>query len=135
MWLHKIVCPDLFYLKDKQHTKHQQLLYIFCYHQDQLFYSATYAVNGLDYDKALDYYYQLKALNYSGEGAVYWAVNKTTQKEESFSNKTGRELFIKTGTHEKPRDEKVDSKRSEIYKNIALILVNKGKTEEANAFL
>ena len=101
--------------------------------QDKLFYSATYAVNGLDYDKALDYYYQLKALNYSGEGAVYWAINKTTKKEESFSNKTERELFIKTGTHEKPRDEKVDSKRSEIYKNVALILVNKGKTEEAKA--
>ena len=101
--------------------------------QDKLFYAATYAVNGLDYDKALDYYSQLKALNYSGEGTVYWAINKTTKKEESFSNKTERELFIKTGTHEKPRDEKVASKRGEIYKNIALILVEKGKIDEAKA--
>ena len=101
--------------------------------QDKLFFAATYAVNGIDYDKALDYYYQLKALNYSGEGAVYWATNKTTKKEETFTNKTERELFIKTGTHEKPRDEKIESKRGEIYKNIALILVNKGKVEEAKA--
>jgi tetratricopeptide (TPR) repeat protein len=35
------------------------------------------------------------------------------------------------GTHEKPRTEVVPSKRGEIYKNMALILVEKGKTEEA----
>lgn len=99
--------------------------------QDKLFYAASYAVNGLDYDKALEYYSELKELKYSGEGTIYWATNKTTKKEENFSNKTERELFIKTGTHEKPRDEKVASKRGEIYKNIALILVEKGKVEEA----
>lgn len=101
--------------------------------KDKLFYAATYAVNGLDYDKALDYYSQLKAMNYSGEGTIYWATNKATKKEETFANKTERDLFIKTGTHEKSRDEKLDSKRGEIYKNIALILVQKGKVEEAKA--
>ncbi|MPT34867.1 MAG: tetratricopeptide repeat protein, partial [Flavobacterium sp.] len=33
--------------------------------------------------------------------------------------------------HEKPRDEKVPSKRGEIYKNIASILVHQGKVDEA----
>ncbi|HNP32431.1 MAG TPA: tetratricopeptide repeat protein [Flavobacterium sp.] len=100
---------------------------------DKLFYAASYSVNGLDYDKALDYYNQLKALNYSGEGTVYWATNKTSKKEETFASKEERALFIKTGTHEKPRDEKIESKKGEIYKNIALILVEKGKIDDAKA--
>lgn len=101
--------------------------------QDKLFYAASYAVNAQDYDKALDYYNQLKALNYTGAETVYWAMNKASKKEETFASKTERDLFIKSGTHEKPRDEKIESKRGEIYKNIALILVSKGKVEEAKA--
>ena len=101
--------------------------------QEKLFYAASYAVNALDYDNALVYYNELKALNYTGEGTVYWATNKASKKEETFSSKTERELFIKTGTHEKPRDEKLESKRGEIYKNIALIFVQNGKVEEAKA--
>jgi len=101
--------------------------------QEKLFYAASYAVNAEDYDKALDYYNQLKVLNYTGEGTIYWAVNKTSKVEETFSAKNERDIFIKTGTHEKPRDEKIESKRGEIFKNIALILVQKGKTEEAKA--
>jgi tetratricopeptide (TPR) repeat protein len=99
--------------------------------QDKLYYAASYAVNGLDYDKALSYYYELKQLNYSGEGTVYWATNKASQKEETFNNKNERDIFIKTGTHDKPRDEKAESKKGEIYKNIALILVEAGKIDEA----
>jgi tetratricopeptide (TPR) repeat protein len=101
--------------------------------QDKLFYAASYAVNGQDYDKALDYYYQLKALNYTGEGTIFWARNKASNQEETFPTRNERDVFIKTGTHEKPRDEKLESKRGEIYKNIALILVQQGKTDEAKA--
>ena len=101
--------------------------------QDKLFYAASYAVNALDYDNALNYYNELKTLNYTGEGTVFWATNKASKKEETFSSKTERDLFLKTGTHEKPRDEKLESKRGEIYKNIALIFVQNGKVEEAKA--
>ena len=101
--------------------------------QEKLFYAASYAVNALNYDKAYDYYNQLKVLNYTGEGTVYWATNKASKKEETFNSKNEREIFIKTGTHENPRDEKLESKRGEIFKNIALILVQKGKIDEAKA--
>lgn len=103
--------------------------------QDKLFYAASYAVNAQDYDNALAYYGQLKALKYTGEGVVYWAINKASKVEETFATKEQRDLFIKAGTHEKPRDEKLESKTGEIYKNIALILVQQGKTEEAKAAL
>lgn len=99
--------------------------------QDRLYYAASYAVNSQDYEKALDYYTQLKKLNYTGEGTLYWATNKASGVEENFPSAAQRELYMKAGSHEKPRDEKLDSKRGEIYKNIALILVQQGKTEEA----
>jgi len=101
--------------------------------QDKLFYAASYAVNGQDYESALNYYNELKALNYTGEGTIFWATNKSTKQEESFTTKAERELFIKGGTHEKPRDEKIESKKGEIFKNIALILVQNEKIDEAKA--
>lgn len=101
--------------------------------QDKLFYAASYAFNGGDYDKALQYYTELKDANYSGEGMSYLAVNKASGKEETFNSKDERDLFIKAGTHEKPRNEKIASKRGEIYKYIAYILIEKGRVEEAKA--
>jgi len=101
--------------------------------QEKLFYAASYAVNGKDYDSALKYYQELKALNYSGEGTLYYATNKISGAEETFNTKSQRDSFLKVGTHEKPRDEKIASKRGEIYKNIALILVDEGKNDEAKA--
>jgi tetratricopeptide (TPR) repeat protein len=99
--------------------------------QDNLFYAASYAVNAKNYNQALGYYDELKKLNYTGETTVYWAMNKTSKEEESFPTKENRLLFISAGTHEKPRDEKTESRRGEIFKNIALILVEEGKIEEA----
>jgi tetratricopeptide (TPR) repeat protein len=101
--------------------------------KDKLFYAASYAVNGQDFPNALKYYNELKGLNYTGESTIFWATNKTSKKEESFATRAEREIYIKGGTHEKPRDEKGESKRSEIDKNIALILVEQGKIDEAKA--
>jgi tetratricopeptide (TPR) repeat protein len=101
--------------------------------QDKLFYAASYAFNAADYDKALQYYTELKEANYSGEGTSYLASNKASGKEETFNSKDERDLFIKAGTHEKPRNEKIASKRGEIYKYIAFILVDKNRTDEAKA--
>ncbi|TDP60854.1 tetratricopeptide repeat protein [Flavobacterium dankookense] len=100
---------------------------------DMLFYAAGYSVNAEDYEKAIEYYNELKKINYSGESIIYFATNKTSKTEESFGdNKSLRDISVNSAkTHEKPRDEKTPSKRGEIYKNIALILVQKGKTQEA----
>jgi len=98
---------------------------------EKLYYAANFAVDAKDNDAALDYYEQLKAINYSGEGITYLATNKSTKSEETFNNKVERDLFVKTGTHENPKEEKTPSRRGEIYKNIALILIQKGKIDEA----
>ena len=102
--------------------------------QDMLYYAASAAVNGQDYDKALEYYGELRRLNYTGEGTVYYATNKLTNTEESFgANKTLRDASVTTGGHIKPKDEKLASRKPEIFKNTALIYVQQGKNKEAIA--
>lgn len=100
---------------------------------EKLYYSANYAVNSKDYDLSLKYYQELKALNYTGADMAYYAINKETKKEDSFNTKAERDIYLKGNSHEKPRDEKLPSKRPEIFKNIALIYVELGKSAEAKA--
>ena len=96
-----------------------------------LYYAASTYVNAKDYATALKLYYDLKTLNYSGKGTSYLAMNKLTSQEDLFTAAKERDLAVKIGTHEKPKTEAIPSKRGEIYKNIALILVQDGKIEEA----
>jgi len=96
-----------------------------------LYYAASTYVNGKDYATALKMYEELKTLNYSGRGTSYLATSKISDQEDLYVTIKERDLAVKLGTHEKPRTEAIPSKRGEIYKNIALILVQDGKTEEA----
>lgn len=97
-----------------------------------LYYAASYAVTAKDYDNALKYYNQLKDLNYTGITMEYKATNLETGKEESFgADKFQRDLMVKGKTHAEPVEERSDSKRSEIVKNIALIYNTLGENEKA----
>ncbi|SHG25641.1 Tetratricopeptide repeat-containing protein [Flavobacterium micromati] len=96
-----------------------------------LYYAASTYVNAKQYTKALELYDNLKKINYSGKGTSYFAINKLTSQEDFFTTSEERDRMVKLGTHEKPRTEAIPSKKGEIYKNIALILVQDGKTEEA----
>lgn len=96
-----------------------------------LYYAASTYVNAKEYDEALKLYGELKTLNYSGKGTSYLAMNKLTGQEDLYNTAKERDFAVKLGTHEKPRMEAIPSKRGEIYKNIALILVQEGKVEEA----
>lgn len=99
--------------------------------QDNLYYAANYAGTALDYDNALKYYRELKALNYTGEGTLYLATNKATGVIENYSSKEVRDNFVRLGTHISPKEEILPSKKGEIIKNIAIILKEQGKTDEA----
>lgn len=103
---------------------------------DKLYMASNYAVSSDNYDDALNYYNELKQINYSGEGTMYYAYNKLTKTEDYFgTSPVQRNLMVKAGQYEKPREEIIPSKRGEIYRNIALILLQKGKNEEAKAAL
>ena len=96
-----------------------------------LYYAASTYVNAKDYATALKLYSELKTLNYSGKGTSYLATNKLTGQEDLYNTAKERDFAVKIGTHEKPKTEAIPSKRGEVYKNIALILVQDGKIEEA----
>ncbi|MBX9886584.1 MAG: tetratricopeptide repeat protein [Flavobacteriaceae bacterium] len=96
-----------------------------------LYYAASTYINANDYDKALSAYNELKDLNFSGKSTVYVAVNKASGADDVFKSAAERDRMVKLGTHEKPTTEVNPSKRGEIFKNISLILVQNGKTEEA----
>lgn len=125
-------------LSEKQEYKDAALILKSVYDLDQkdpdkLYYAANFALNAKDYELALNYYKELKRINYSGESVQYFAVNLDSNKEELFNTKNERDLYVKAGSHINPKDKVEPSKKSEIVRNIALILVNSGKKVEAIA--
>ncbi|MER3374821.1 MAG: tetratricopeptide repeat protein [Allomuricauda sp.] len=95
-----------------------------------LYYAASSAVNGQDYEKALQYYNELKDLGYDGSGVTYTAVNVETGEVETMDKST-RDLYVKAGTHKDPKEEKSPSKKPEIVKNVALIYQQLGDSDKA----
>jgi len=99
----------------------------------QLYNAAAMAVNGQDYDNALNYYLALDKSGFTGEGTAYVAKNKKSGQVEGFPNKDTRDIAVKTGEYVEPKDEKLPSLKGEITKNIALIYVQKGENDKAKA--
>ncbi|KAB7530051.1 tetratricopeptide repeat protein [Flagellimonas olearia] len=97
-----------------------------------LYYAASSAVNGQDYDNALNYYNELKEMDYDGSGVTYTAVNIETGEVETMDKAT-RDLYVKAGTHKDPNEERSPSKKPEIVKNVALIYQQLGDNEKALA--
>jgi tetratricopeptide (TPR) repeat protein len=106
---------------------------------EKLYYAGNYAFNGEDYETALRYYEECKKLNYSGEGMGYYAKSAINEQEEFFgstaASKTDRDTKVRLKLYTNPRDEKIPSKKGEILKNIALILVQQGKIDQAKLAL
>ena len=106
---------------------------------EKLYYAGNYALNGEDYETALLYYEECKKLNYSGEGMGYYAKSAINEQEEFFgstaASKTDRDTKVRLKLYTNPRDEKIPSKKGEILKNIALILVQQGKIDQAKLAL
>ncbi|MGX1930614.1 tetratricopeptide repeat protein [Flagellimonas sp. 2504JD4-2] len=97
-----------------------------------LYYAASSAVNGQNYEKALTYYNELKEVGYDGSGVTYTAVNVETGEVDTMDKNT-RDLYVKAGTHKDPKEERTPSKKAEIVKNIALIYQQLGDNDKALA--
>lgn len=95
-----------------------------------LYYAASSAVNGGNYERAMDFYQELKDIGYDGSGVEYKATNVETGEVETM-NKAQRDLMVKSGTYTDPVDEKTPSKKAEIVKNMALIYTQLGENEKA----
>ena len=95
-----------------------------------LYYAASSAVNGGEYEQALTYYNELKDLGYDGGTIEYKATNVATGEQEVM-DKVQRDLMVKSGTYKDPVDEKSPSKKAEIVKNVALIYTQLGQDDKA----
>jgi tetratricopeptide (TPR) repeat protein len=96
-----------------------------------LFYAASSSMMAKDYDSAIKYYEDLKKINYSGKGVIFYAFNKKTKVEESFASASVRDAAIKAELYEKPRNANSPSKKLEINKNLAFIYLEKNNLANA----
>jgi tetratricopeptide (TPR) repeat protein len=96
-----------------------------------LFNAASSSMIAKDYDSAIKYYEELKKINYSGKGIIFYALNKKSKVEESFASTSVRDAAIKAELYEKPRNENSPSKKLEINKNLAFIYLEKNNLANA----
>ncbi len=99
---------------------------------DYLYFAAGSAVNGKDYDLSLEYYMKLKNMGYTGIVDEYFVTNNETGVEEKVSQ-TEYDLLKSSKDYSNPRIGQTESRFPEIVKNIALIYVQQGKNDLAEA--
>lgn len=99
-----------------------------------LYNAASTSMTAKNYDNAIKYYEELKKINYSGKGIVFYATNKKTKDEESFVSTIVREEGINSGAYEKPRNVMSVSKRTEINKNLAFLYLEKNDLGKAEMY-
>ena len=99
---------------------------------DYLYFAAGSAVNGKDYNLSLEYYVKLKNMGYTGIVDEYFVTNNETGVEEKVSQ-TEYDLLKSSKDYSNPRIGQTESRFPEIVKNIALIYVQQGKNDLAEA--
>ena len=97
---------------------------------DYLYYAASSAVNGGNYDQALAYYQELRDLDYTGSVEKFYATENETGQEVELSAEN-YVLFKKLKEYSNFRTEMTESKLPEIIKNIALIYVQQKQNDLA----
>ena len=97
---------------------------------DYLYYAASSAINGSDYEGALVYYNELKEIRYEGITTQYFAKLVETGEEVELSQ-SEYDLYKKTKEYTDFREETTASKFPEIVKNIAIIYSELGDNEKA----
>nr|WP_309758691.1 hypothetical protein [Flavobacterium sp.] len=96
-----------------------------------LYLSTSYYMKMKDYDAALVNYKLLRKINYTGKGMEYYAVNKKTNVEELFLSVSDRDINIKAGLHDKPKNVSATSKKNEIFLNMGFIYSEKKDLKSA----
>ena len=100
-----------------------------------LYYAASLATDGKDYDLAINRYEELMDIGYTGISEEFYATKKGTKEETKFSSKTERDLLVKKGDYVIPRSKFTKSKKGTILKNMTFIYLNKGEKEKATELM
>ncbi len=102
------------------------------FNKDYLYFAASSAVNAEMFDIALEYYIQLKEMDYTGVVTKYY-VTEIESGVETEVTESEYNLYKKSKSYENHREEDTPSKFPEIVKNIALIHAQLGDNDKAMA--
>jgi tetratricopeptide (TPR) repeat protein len=86
---------------------------------------------GKDYDNSIKLYEELLSLNYTGITTVFVATDKVSGEDVVYGDKKSMDLQVKLGLAQNPREEKKESRREMIFKNLAQNYSDKGNNEKA----
>lgn len=100
-----------------------------------LFFAAGNQVNAKNYDEALTLYQKILDLGYTGETKEYVATHKETGEVVPFESENMRNIHVKSGEYIKPQVRTTASRKGEILKNMTLIYIQEGKTDEAKELM
>lgn len=84
-----------------------------------------------DYDTSIKLYEQLLDLKYTGITTVFVATDKASGEDVVYGDKKAMDLQVKLGLAQNPREEKKESRREMIFKNLAQNYSDKGNNEKA----
>jgi len=93
--------------------------------------AAILAVQANDYKLGQKLYEEFYKSDYFNNGVIYFATNKATGTEEDLGSKENRTKYISIGTHEKPRDEKVNKSKPEVLKLLTILYSQNGELVKA----
>ncbi|MFT5250359.1 MAG: tetratricopeptide (TPR) repeat protein [bacterium] len=96
-----------------------------------LYYAASLAKDGQDYDDAIKYYEELIDIGYTGIKEEFYATKKGTKEEAKFDTADERNAALKKGEYVIPRSKFSKSKKGSILKNMTFIYIKKGENEKA----
>jgi tetratricopeptide (TPR) repeat protein len=97
-----------------------------------LYNAALLATSNQSYDEAISMFSKLQDLGYTGITTDYFATEIESGEEQPFPNDKLRDLSVNIAkSHNNARNVKSESKVGDIAKNIALIYIEKGETDNA----
>ena len=100
-----------------------------------LYYAASLAKDGKDYNASINYYEELINLGYTGIKEEFYATKKGTKEETKFGTKEERNIALKKGEYIIPRSTFTKSKKGGILSNMTFIYINEGETEKATLLM
>lgn len=97
--------------------------------------AAILALQAENYEMAERFYEKFITTDYFLNGNAYFAMNKATKKEEELATKEIRDNMLKIGSHQFPRQEKVNKREPEILQSLAFIYLKTNKINKAKEAL
>lgn len=88
-----------------------------------------------EYETSNECYNELLELGYTGITTLYIATNKETGEDMFFNDAKSRDVQVKLGIGENPREEVKESRRELIFKNLASNQAEMGNLEDALAMI